>query len=129
MHPAWAARAAFDRTNRTTEFYQLTDTPAGTYWCSTQTGTSTSEEFSITVGVRFADSKWFRGRDTEARADARLAREPRDAARRRSPTRWSGRAWPSAKLHAQILSALPTGTFPGVDDAEVHRFLEAHART
>ena len=32
--------------------------------------------------------------------------------RRRSPTRWSGRAWPSAKLHAQILSALPTGHLP-----------------
>ena len=38
VHPAWAARAAFERTNRTTEFYQFTDTPAGTYWCSTQTG-------------------------------------------------------------------------------------------
>jgi hypothetical protein len=38
-----------------------------------------------------------------------------------------GRAWPSAKLHAHILSPLPTGTFPGVDDAEVYRFLAAHA--
>ena len=40
---------------------------------------------------------------------------------------WRGKAWPSAKLHAHVLSPLPTGTFPGVDDAEVHRFLEAHA--
>lgn len=38
----WAARGAFDRTNRTTEFHQYTDTPAGTFWCSTQTG-STAE--------------------------------------------------------------------------------------
>ena len=35
----WGARGAFDHTNRTTEFYQYTDTPTGTYWCSTQIGT------------------------------------------------------------------------------------------
>ena len=79
--------------------------------------------------MRFADSKWFRGRDTAARADARLSRAPRDEHEAELAARWTGRAWPSAKLHAQILAALPTGTFPGVDDAEVHRFLEAHART
>jgi len=26
-----------------------------------------------------------------------------------------------------VLSPLPSGTFPGVDDAEVYEFLEAHA--
>ncbi|MGN6444013.1 helix-turn-helix domain-containing protein [Amnibacterium sp.] len=126
VHAAWAARAAFERTNRTPEFYQFTDTSAGTYWCSTQTGTSTTEEFSITVGVRFADSKWFRGRDTAGRVDARPAdgRSPEETALEQH---WRGRVWPSAKLHAHILSPLPTGTFPGVDDAEVYRFLDAHA--
>ncbi len=127
VHPAWAARAAFERTNRTTEFTQFTDTPAGTYWCSTQTGTSAAEEFSISIGVRFADSKWFRGRDTVNRADARSTAAPRKAREAELAGRWSGRAWPSAKLHAHVLSPLPTGTFPGVDDAEVHRFLDAHA--
>jgi transcriptional regulator with XRE-family HTH domain len=128
VHPAWAARAAFERTNRTTEFYQFTDTPAGTFWCSTQTGTSATEEFSITVGVRFADSKWFRGRDTAARADARLTGAPQDEHEAELVRHWSGKAWPSAKLHAHILSPLPTGTFPGVDDEEVFRFLDSHAR-
>ena len=41
--------------------------------------------------------------------------------------RWAGQAWPSARLHAHVLSPLPSGTFPGVDDAEVYAFLEAHA--
>lgn len=127
VHPAWAARAAFSRTNRTTEYYQLTDTPAGTYWCSTQTGTSSADEFSITIGVRFGDSKWFRGRDTRTRADATAARWPRTEEDADLATRWRGRAWPSAKLHAHILSPLPTGTFPGVDDGEVYRFLQAHS--
>lgn len=124
VHRGWAARTAFARTNRTTEFYQMTDTPAGTFWCSTQTGTTASEEFSITVGVRFADAKWFRGRETTVRSDA--TRQD-DASAAASVERWRGKAWPSAKLHAHILSPLPTGTFPGVDDREVYEFLEAHA--
>ena len=129
MHPAWAARAAFARTNRTTEYYQITDTPAGSFWCSTQTGTSATDEFSISIGVRFADSKWFRGRETRVRADAVAAAWPRTGEEASLADRWRGQAWPSAKLHAHILSPLPTGTFPGVDDAEVYRFLDAHAES
>ncbi|MBB5632445.1 putative transcriptional regulator/DNA-binding XRE family transcriptional regulator [Cryobacterium mesophilum] len=124
----WSARLAFERTNRTTEFYQYTDTPAGTFWCSTQIGTSQAEEFSITFGVPFNDAKWFRGRDTTNRRastcpDASCCRRPSgDLA-----SRWSRKAWASAKLHAHILSPLPSGTFPGVDDTELYDFLEAHS--
>ena len=124
----WSARVAFTRTNRTTEFYQYTDTPEGTFWESTQTGTSASDEFSITVGVPFAQSKWFRGRETTNR---RVSTCPDPACCRRPSgdlaSRWRGKAWTSAKLHAHILSPLPSGTFPGVDDQELYRFLEAHA--
>ena len=124
----WSARVAFTRTNRTTEFYQYTDTPEGTFWESTQTGTSASDEFSITVGVPFAQSKWFRGRETTNR---RVSTCPDPACCRRPSGelagRWRGKAWTSAKLHAHILSPLPSGTFPGVDDQELYRFLEAHA--
>ena len=42
--------------------------------------------------------------------------------------RWSHKAWPSARLHAHILSPLPSGTFPGVDDNELYAFLDAHSR-
>jgi hypothetical protein len=125
----WPARVAFTRTNRTTEFYQYTDTPEGTFFDATQTGTTHAEEFSITVGVPFDDSKWFRGRDTTNRLDStcpdvNCCRLPdRDLSKR-----WSGRAWSSAKLHAHILSPLPSGTFPGVDDRELYEFLDAHAK-
>lgn len=122
---AWAARAAFGRTNRTTEFHQLTDTAAGTFWCSTQTGRADADDFSITVGVRFADSKHFRGRDTARRADATA---PEDAADAASAERWEGKSWPSARMHAHVLAPLPSGTFPGVDDVELYRFLDEHAR-
>ena len=43
--------------------------------------------------------------------------------------RWEGKAWASARMHAHVLSPLPTGTFPGVDDAEMYEFLETHAAT
>jgi hypothetical protein len=124
----WAARQAFDRTNRTTEFYQYTDTPEGTFWESSQTGTSSADEFSITIGVPFSHAKWFRGRETTNRT---LSRCP-DVTCCKSPSneladRWAGKAWTSAKLHAHILSPLPSGTFPGVDDQELYAFLDAHA--
>ncbi len=124
----WSARGAFDRTNRTTEFYQYTDTPAGTYWCSTQIGSSEAQEFSIAFGVPFNDAKWFRGRETTNRQTSRCP----DANCCRRPSgelseRWAHKAWASAKLHAHILSPLPRGTFPGVDDTELYHFLESHS--
>jgi hypothetical protein len=124
----WSARTAFTRTNRTTEFYQYTDTPEGTFFDSTQTGTTAAEEFSITIGVPFAHSKWFRGRETSNRRSSTCPDE--SCCRRPEPLlsdRWSGKAWSSAKLHAHILSPLPSGTFPGVDDRELYEFLEAHS--
>ncbi|MFE5672361.1 helix-turn-helix domain-containing protein [Agromyces sp. NPDC056523] len=124
----WSARTAFEHTNRTTENYQYTDTPAGTYWCATQTGRTDAAEFSITIGVPFSQAKWFRGRETTVRASSTC---PDESCCRRAPNelaeRWSGQAWPSARLHAHVLSPLPSGTFPGVDDVEVYAFLEAHA--
>jgi predicted transcriptional regulator len=126
----WAARTAFTRTSRTTEFYQYTDTPEGTFFDSTQTGSTPAQEFSITIGVPFAHSKWFRGRETANRTtstcpDENCCHRP-DA---ELTDRWAGKAWSSARLHAHILSPLPSGTFPGVDDRELYEFLEAHSGT
>lgn len=122
------SRSAFEEQNRTTEHYQYTDTPAGTFWCSTQTGTTSAGEFSITVGVPFDDAKWFRGRETQKRD---VSRCPDESCCRRPSSdvaeRWGGKAWPSARVHMQMFSPLPRGAFPGVDDNEVYAFLERHA--
>ncbi|AMM20006.1 XRE family transcriptional regulator [Frondihabitans sp. PAMC 28766] len=124
----WSARTAFDHDNRTTEFYQYNDTPAGTFWCATQTGSTPGGQFSITTGVPFADAKWFRGRETTSRGRSTC---PDEACCHRPDAqlseRWADNAWPSARLHAHILSPLPTGDFPGVDDTEVYAFLDRHA--
>ena len=124
----FSARAAFAEHNRTTEHYQYTDTPAGTYWCSSQTGTTGDGEFSITVGVPFDDARWFRGRETQTRATSPC---PDESCCRRAPAglteRWEGKAWPSARVHMQMFTPLPRGAFPGVDDGEVYAFLDRHA--
>lgn len=124
----WSARVALERVNRTTEYHQYTDTPDGTFWESTQTGSGVDGHFSITVGVPFGESKWFRGRDT---ADRKVSTCP-------DPTccvlpsadltaKWSGNTWTSAAMHSQVLTPLHHGTFPGVDDRAVFEFLERHA--
>ena len=125
----WAARRAFDRTNRTTEFYQYTDTPQGTFFESTQIGTSQADEFSITLGRAVRRLEVVpRPRDDAPRAVALPRRELLQAPARRSRrSTGSSRAWPSAKVHAHIFSPLPSGAFPGVDDREVYEFLETHA--
>ncbi|WP_223626276.1 XRE family transcriptional regulator [Microbacterium sp. EST19A] len=122
------ARAAFTQQNRTTEHHQYTDTPSGTFWCSTQTGSSSDGEFSITVGVPFDDARWWRGRETVDRA---VSTCPDEACCRRPSSdlaeRWNGKAWPSARVHTHMFSPLPRGAFPGVDDNEVYNFLGRHA--
>jgi hypothetical protein len=35
-------------------------------------------------------------------------------------------AWPSARAHSHLLSALPFGSFPGVDESDIYTFLERH---
>lgn len=124
----WTSRTVFDVDDLVGEFHSYTDTVTGTYWCSAQTGSGDSGDFSITIGVPYVESRWFRGRETASRSvsrcpDPTCCKQPDpDLARR-----WSGAAWPSAKVHTHIFGALPSGTFPGVDDAEVYAFLDAHA--
>src|SRR5690625_1211788 len=124
----WAARGAFDRRTRTTEFHQYTDTDQGTFWCSTQTGSTDSGEFSITIGVPFNQAKYFRGRETRRRdtstcPDEGCCRRPAQEL----TDRWQKASWPSAAAHTQILAPLPSGRFPGQDDLDVYQFLEANA--
>lgn len=75
----------------------------------------------------FNESKWFRGREATRREQSRC---PDASCCKRPPaelaSRWAGKAWTSAKVHAHIFSPLPSGTYPGVDDRELYEFLEAH---
>ncbi|PJI95057.1 helix-turn-helix domain-containing protein [Luteimicrobium subarcticum] len=124
----FGARAALHGADRTTEWYQYSDTPVGTYWCSTQAASAASGGFTVTIGVPFAHSKWFRGRDTSVR---RTSTCPDDACCRRPSkellARWGGASWPSARMRQHVFGPLPTGAFPGVDQTDVYQFLTRHA--
>jgi transcriptional regulator with XRE-family HTH domain len=124
----WSARVALERVSRTTEYYQYTDTPDGTFWESTQTGSGVDGNFSITVGVPFTESKWFRGRDT---SDRKVSTCPDPTCcvlpSARLAARWAGNTWTSAAMHSQVLTPVHHGTFPGVDDRAVFEFLERHS--
>ena len=121
----WASRSIFQTRTPGVSFYQYTDTPNQTYWSSAQSEQTQAGHFSVSIGVKFVDSKWFRGRETTQRTqstcpDPKCCKEPIAALQEK----WAGYAWPSAHAHSHLLAALPPGTFPGVDATEVFEFLE-----
>jgi XRE family transcriptional regulator, fatty acid utilization regulator len=124
----WTARVVFGIADRLSPYYQYTDTPTGTYWCTSRVADTADGRFSVSVGVPYSQVKWFLGRETTARASSRCpdescCRRPREPLARR----WDGQAFPSARPHASMLAAMPSGAFPGVDATEVYEFLERHA--
>jgi transcriptional regulator with XRE-family HTH domain len=124
----WASRTIFLQDDPYSSFYQFTDTSAGTYWCTVHIESTRSGEFSVTVGTPYEHARWFRGGDTTRRT---VSRCPDPGCCRRPPAdlvaRWSGNAWPSARVHSHLLAALPPGTFPGVDAQDVYEFLDRRA--
>ncbi|HWS33127.1 MAG TPA: helix-turn-helix domain-containing protein [Actinoplanes sp.] len=124
----WASRTVFEAEDPYSSFYQFTDTTAGTYWCTVHVESTRAGEFSVTVGTPYEHARWFRGGDVSGRT---VSHCPDPDCCRRPPThlvdRWSGNAWPSARVHSHLLAALPPGTFPGVDNRDVYDFLDRRA--
>ena len=124
----WGTRQAFQSADRYGIHYQYTDTPEGTFFCSTHVEAGREPQHAVTIGVRFDDAQFFRGRETDRRA---VSRCPDPSCCRTPPvhlaSRWRGSAWPSARAQSHVLAALPTGQFPGVDLTDVYEFLERHA--
>jgi predicted transcriptional regulator/transcriptional regulator with XRE-family HTH domain len=124
----WTSRVVFDVDDRFNPYYQYTDTGNGTYWCTARVEHSSEGAHSISVGVRFEDTKWFLGRDTANRG---VSRHSVEVCCRRAPAElesaWRENSWPNVRTPRTLLATLPTGAFPGVDTTEVYEFLEAHA--
>ncbi|RCW40831.1 putative transcriptional regulator [Halopolyspora algeriensis] len=123
----WAGRQVFASADRYSTHYQYTDKPGATHWCVAHVDPSRGKDFAITLGVPYTESRWFRGRDTTNHSKSGC---PNGECCQRPPAelanRWQGMVWPSARAHSHVLSALPSDTFPGVDEADVYAFLEAH---
>jgi predicted transcriptional regulator/DNA-binding XRE family transcriptional regulator len=123
----WSGRQVFAAADRFSPHYQYSDTPSGTYWCVASVDPGSDRGFAITLGVGFDDARWFRGREVTKRTKSSC---PDPSCCQRPPARlaarWDGMAWPSARAHSHILLALPSGSFPGVDEADVYAFLDRH---
>ncbi|MDX2376813.1 helix-turn-helix domain-containing protein [Microbacterium sp. LRZ72] len=124
----WTSRVVFDEDDRFNPYYQYTDTGNGTYWCTARVEHSSEGAHSVSVGVRFDDTKWFLGRDTTNRG---VSKHSVEVCCRRAPAEleaaWRENAWPNVRTPRTLLATLPTGSFPGVDSTEVYEFLQAHA--
>lgn len=124
----WTSRVVFDIPDKFNPYYQYTDTGNGTYWCTARVETSSEGAHSVSVGVRFDDTKWFIGRDSTNRGVSRHAVE---VCCRRPPadleSHWRDQAWPNVRTPRTLLATLPSGSFPGVDTTDLYDFLEAHA--
>ncbi len=124
----WTSRVVFDVDDRFNPYYQYTDTGNGTYWCTARVENSSEGQHSVSVGVRFDDTKWFIGRDTANRG---VSKHSVEVCCRRAPAeleaQWRENAWPNVRTPRTLLATLPTGAFPGVDTTEVYEFLAAHA--
>jgi len=123
----WTAFTVFAAEDRFSPWYQYTDNPNGTYWCTSRIEKAKEGDYSVTVGVPFEHVKWFRGRETANRSQSRC---PDEGCCKNPPSelaeKWAHHSWPAARTPTSLLAALPTGTFPGVDQAEVYAFLERH---
>ncbi|MFD5226529.1 helix-turn-helix domain-containing protein [Microbacterium sp. NPDC058342] len=124
----WTSRVVFDVEDRFNPYYQYTDTGNGTYWCTARVEPSSEGLHSLSVGVRFDDTKWFVGRDTGNRG---VSKHSVETCCRRAPVeleeRWREHSWPNVRTPRTLLATLPTGSFPGVDTTDVYEFLEAHS--
>ncbi|WP_184752974.1 helix-turn-helix transcriptional regulator [Microbacterium thalassium] len=124
----WTSRVVFDIPDRFNPYFQYTDTGNGTYWCTARVEPSSEGFHSVSVGVRFDDTKWFIGRETPNRG---VSRHSVEVCCRRAPSdleaSWREQSWPNVRTPRTLLATLPTGAFPGVDTTDVYEFLESHA--
>jgi predicted transcriptional regulator/DNA-binding XRE family transcriptional regulator len=124
----WTSRVVFDVPDKFNPYYQYTDTGNGTFWCTARVEASSEGAHSVSVGVRFDDTKWFIGRDTPNRG---VSRHSVDVCCRRPPAElegaWRDQAWPNVRTPRTLLATLPSGSFPGVDTTDLYEFLDSHS--
>jgi predicted transcriptional regulator len=126
----WGARVTFQSAERYGTHHQFTDTPAGTFFCTTHIEAGRDPAHAITLGVGFGDARWFRGRDTENRETSTC---PDPVCCRVPPAdlaeKWSDKVIVSARSQSRILGLLAPDPYPDLDMPEVLALMEAHSKS
>ncbi len=120
----------FDSQDRFATHHQYTDTPEGTYFCTTHIEAGREPAYSITLGVGFDDARWFRGRATDNRETSTCP----DLACCRAPSpelaeRWSDHVIVSARSQERILGLMAPDPYPDLDMPEVLDIVDTHSRS
>jgi len=124
----WGTRLTFESENRFGTHHQYTDTPEGTFFCTTHVEAGREPAHAITLGVRFDDARWFRGRDTENRETSTCP----DPACCRVPTtdlseKWADSVIVSARSQARILGLMAPDPYPELDMPVVLSTVDGHS--
>lgn len=124
----WGARVTFESTDKYGTHYQYTDTPGGTFFCTTHVEAGREPAHAITLGVRFEDARWMRGRET----DNRMTSTCPDPACCSQPSadlvsRWGEKVMVSARSQTRILGMMAPDPYPELDMPEVFELVEKHS--
>jgi transcriptional regulator with XRE-family HTH domain len=124
----WGARITFQSPERFGTHHQFTDTPEGTFFCTTHIEAGREPAHAVTLGVGFADARWFRGRETGNREtstcpDPACCRVPAAAL----AAKWADKVIVSARSQERILGLLRPDPYPELDMPEVLEVVEAHS--
>lgn len=124
----WGARVTFASEDKFGTHHQYTDTPNGTYFCTTHVETGRKPAHAITLGVHFDDSRWFRGRETPNRETSTC---PDPSCCRTPPAdvaeRWSDQVIVSARSRSRILGLMAPDPYPEIDMPAILSVVEKHS--
>lgn len=113
------ARVAFTSADKFALHHQFTDTPVGSFWCSTHIAADLSGH-AFTIGVRFEDARLFRGRRTNTHHKSGC---PNGTCCARGDTTAS----PHTTRAQHRLVALLSPGLPSVGQTELGEFIAKHA--
>jgi hypothetical protein len=125
----WGARMTFDSPERYGTHHQYTDTPQGTFFCTTHVEAGREPATAVTIGVPFSEARWFRGRETPNR-ETSTCPDPA-CCRTASPElqmKWSDKVIVSARSQNRILGLLAPDPYPELDMPEVLDLVESHSQ-
>ncbi len=124
----WGSRVTFRSADRFAIHHQYTDTPAGTYFCTTHIETGREPAHAITFGVPFKDAKWFRGRESDNRS---VSTCPNPSCCRVPPaslsSKWEDKVVVSARSQERILGLLAPDPYPELNLTEVLSVVDRHS--
>jgi transcriptional regulator with XRE-family HTH domain len=123
----WGTRRVFESQDRFGTHAQYTDTPAGTFFCTTHVEAGRDPAYAITLGTRFEDARWFRGRNTENRETSTCpAPECCRTAGLDVANRWADSVIVSARSQSRILGLMASDPYPELDMPQVLSVVESH---